>query len=115
TGRRERTEWVFGRGKLDDASPAECALDLLDRLPRLVRDEVGERPPEEALLDLGHARSLCAARALLVGSTAAEKPERAPHGAEERGDKRLVGPLRLGIDARDGAFRFSLGDSLRDL
>src|SRR5207237_5432511 len=89
---RERAERPLVRGELDDTLEPELALDLLYRLPRLVRDEVGERPAEEALLDLGHAhaRSLRAPAVLLAASLAAEEPERARHGAERRSDERGV-------------------------
>src|SRR4051795_4478137 len=44
---REGRERALVRRELDDALEAEFALDFLDRLPGLVRDEVGDRAPEE--------------------------------------------------------------------
>ena len=49
---RERPERPFVRRQLDDALEPELALDLLDRLPRLVRDEVVDGGLEEAVRDL---------------------------------------------------------------
>jgi hypothetical protein len=56
-GLREGSERPLVRGQLDDALKAELALHLLDRLPRLVRDEVAHRRLEERVGDLGqHGR-----------------------------------------------------------
>jgi hypothetical protein len=48
---RERPVRTFVRRQLDDALEPELSLDLLDRLPRLIRDEPGERRAEKALVD----------------------------------------------------------------
>src|SRR5690349_7206752 len=45
--RRERRERALVRRELHDAVEAELALHLLDGLAGLVRDEIGDRAPEE--------------------------------------------------------------------
>src|SRR5207237_5085392 len=54
---RERPERAFVRGKLDDALEPELALHLLDRLARLVRNEIVDRGREEAVRNLGEPPS----------------------------------------------------------
>src|SRR5207247_390377 len=49
---RQRAEGALVRRQLDDALEPELALDLLDRLARLVRDEIVEGRLEEAVRDL---------------------------------------------------------------
>src|SRR5256885_3986758 len=44
----KRPEGSLVRRELDDALEPQLALDLFDRLPRLVRDDVLERGPEQA-------------------------------------------------------------------
>ena len=61
--RRERRERPLVRGELDDAVEPELALHLLDRLSRLVRDEIRDRAAEEPVTSLtrlvaGRARFL---------------------------------------------------------
>src|SRR3712207_7766015 len=46
-GLRERLERALVRRELDHALEPELALDLLDRLPGLVRDEVVEARPDQ--------------------------------------------------------------------
>src|SRR5919202_4975202 len=48
-------------------------------------------------------------------SAAADEPERAPRSADQRGVERLVRPLRLAVDARDGGLRLPLRNPLADL
>src|SRR5262249_14272261 len=45
--RRKRPEGTLVRRELDHPLQAQLALHLLDRLPRLVRDELGDRPAKE--------------------------------------------------------------------
>ena len=52
-GRRNGPNGALVGGELDAAGEAELALDLLDRLARLVRDEALDERSEEALGDLG--------------------------------------------------------------
>src|SRR5205814_3194076 len=47
--RGKRSERAFVGRELDDACEPELALHLLDRLARLVRNELGDRPPKDAL------------------------------------------------------------------
>src|SRR5207248_11386730 len=59
---REGRERPLVRRELDHALEAELALDLLDRLPRLVRDEAADGAPKEAVV--GHAETLAAGYAV---------------------------------------------------
>src|SRR5581483_10026272 len=93
--RRKRPERPLVRRELDTALEPELALHLLDRLAGLVRHEVANRRPEEAVCDPsdggGHGvdcsrllfPSLAGNRPLPAGARAA--PERARPAAHLRG------------------------------
>src|ERR687884_1774039 len=49
-------------------------------------------------------------RSLFALPAAEHEPERARCGPSERGDQRLVGALRLRVDARDRSLSLPLGD-----
>src|SRR5919201_6292677 len=53
-------------------------------------------------------------RSLLALPAAEYEPQRARRGPAERGEQRLVGPLRLRVDARDGGLSLALRDSFAD-
>src|SRR5205823_10921777 len=77
---RERPERAFVRGELDDSVEPELALHLLDRLARLVRNEVVDRRREEAVRDLGkppgHESNLTSRAASPRGSGSGPRPGR---------------------------------------
>src|SRR5204862_1088807 len=56
-GRGEGPEGPLVRRELDDALEPELALDLFDRLPGLVRNEVPHSGLEERVGDLGEAHA----------------------------------------------------------
>src|SRR5207244_1539181 len=51
----------------------------------------------------------------VVAAAPPHEPERARHGTDRGGDERLVGPLRLRVDARDGRLGLALRDALAEL
>ena len=86
---RERAPRALVRRELDDAIEAELALDLLLRLPRLVRNQAVECGAEERHGQVSFRSPRLVARAL-----AAPEPEQATDCGDAGRDRALVRALR---------------------
>ena len=79
---RERAVRALVRRELDDALEAQLALDLLDRLPRLVRDEPRERGADQRRIDAGqpttHVAGIGSELAVTYSPTISPSPSPTP-------------------------------------
>jgi Lon protease-like protein len=87
----ERPELALVGGELDDAVKAELALYLLDRLPRLVRDQRAEGGTEEGLVDDGLIFSAMSELGLFPLNLVLLPGEQAPLHVFEPRYKELIG------------------------